>query len=77
MSDHGELKNPTSLNERDEPLVGLEGPIMNGDLSTDNAHELTELVYHDREGSGAPSEISVRYSKSGDGEAECLLQKVD
>ncbi len=80
-----ELVNVTRLN--DNPGTGppdrLEGSSINGDLLHD--HEATtELVYHDREGSGAP-EVSVHYSKSAhspkhdeecDGEADRLLHKV-
>jgi hypothetical protein len=65
------------------PPDRLEGSSVNGDLPHD--HEATtELVYLDKEGSGAP-EVSVHYSKCAhspehdeecDGEADRLLYKV-
>lgn len=80
------LVNITRLNDVTGSPDCLEGPSINGDLpATDNDHEVTtELVYLDKEGSGAP-EISAHYSKSAhspehdeecDGEADILLQKV-
>lgn len=79
-----ELVKFTSLDDGTEPSDCLEGPSINGDLPTDNDHEVLELVPLDREDS-VVQEYSAHYSKSArspehdeecDGEADSLLQKV-
>ena len=79
-----ELVKFTNLDDGTEPSDCLEGPSINGNLTTDNDHEVLELVPLDREDSGV-QESSAPYSKSTqrpehdeeyDGEADSLLQKV-
>ena len=79
-----ELVKFASLNDYTDPSGGGEDPSINGDLLTENSHEVLELVYLDKEGSG-PQEYSVRFSATQsaqspdhdaqcDGEVDSLLQ---